>query len=148
MDLHHKLVTITGCTLGVNFSCNEAAGPAVPTKLLHLACLRAAQIRRSATNIARYWSELRESGESEHRLYLLDAWREASIFTPSERAALAFTEAMLGDDRSARHATCLLDQSEGLGEAERLALGRAVANVSSSNRLGIQFRAGARAHAA
>jgi AhpD family alkylhydroperoxidase len=62
--------------------------------LLELVKLRASQINRCAHCIDMHAKELRASGESEQRIYLLNAWRESPQYTPRERAALAWTEAV------------------------------------------------------
>jgi alkylhydroperoxidase family enzyme len=41
-----------------------------------------------------HWKDLRASGESEQKLYMLDAWREWDGYTPRERAALEWAEAV------------------------------------------------------
>jgi AhpD family alkylhydroperoxidase len=62
--------------------------------LLHLVRLRASQINGCAYCIDMHWKDLRALGESEQRLYALDAWRESPFYTPREEAALAWTEAV------------------------------------------------------
>jgi AhpD family alkylhydroperoxidase len=62
--------------------------------LLHLARLRASQINGCAYCLDMHWKDLRALGESEQRLYSLDAWRESPYYTDRERAALAWTEAV------------------------------------------------------
>ena len=62
--------------------------------LLELIKLRASQLNGCAHCIDMHSKELRADGESEQRLYLLDAWREAPLYSERERAALAFTEAV------------------------------------------------------
>ena len=62
--------------------------------LLHLIKLRASQINGCAYCIDMHWKDLRAIGESEQRLYGLDAWREAPYYTDRERAALAWTESV------------------------------------------------------
>ena len=62
--------------------------------LLQLIKLRASQINGCAYCIHLHATSLRKSGESEMRLYLLDAWREAPHYTARERAALAWTETL------------------------------------------------------
>jgi AhpD family alkylhydroperoxidase len=64
------------------------------TNLLDLVKLRASQINGCAFCIDMHSKDLRTSGETEQRLYLLDAWREAPFYTERERAALAWTEAV------------------------------------------------------
>src|SRR3979490_3121344 len=62
--------------------------------LLELVKLRASQINGCAHCIDMHSKELRADGENEQRLYLLDAWQEAPLYTDRERAALAWTEAL------------------------------------------------------
>src|SRR6478736_1457847 len=62
--------------------------------LLELIKLRASQINGCAHCIDMHTKELRADGESEQRLYLLNAWRESPFYSDRERAALAWTEAV------------------------------------------------------
>src|ERR1051326_9009257 len=63
-------------------------------KLLVLLKLRVSQINGCAYCIDMHWKDLRAQGESEQRLYGLDAWEESPYYTERERAALAWTEAV------------------------------------------------------
>src|SRR5271166_5673410 len=60
--------------------------------LLDLIKLRASQINGCAFCIDMHSKDLRAEGESESRVYLLNAWREAPFYSDRERAALALTE--------------------------------------------------------
>ena len=62
--------------------------------LVHLVKLRASQINECAYCIDMHWKDLRALGETEQRLYSLDAWRECPWYSDRERAALAWTEAV------------------------------------------------------
>jgi AhpD family alkylhydroperoxidase len=62
--------------------------------LLNLVYLRSSQINGCAYCLDMHWKDLRASGESEQRLYSLDAWRESPFYTDRERAALQWTEAV------------------------------------------------------
>jgi len=62
--------------------------------LIHLLKMRASQINGCAYCIDMHSIDARALGETEQRLYALDAWREAPFFTDRERAALAWTEAI------------------------------------------------------
>jgi AhpD family alkylhydroperoxidase len=62
--------------------------------LLHMVKLRASQINGCAFCIDMHWKDLRALGETEQRLYSLDAWRECPWYSDRERAALAWTEAL------------------------------------------------------
>ena len=63
-------------------------------KLLDLIKLRVSKINGCAYCIDMHWKDLRAAGESEQRLYALDAWRESPFYTERERAALAWAEAV------------------------------------------------------
>ena len=69
-------------------------GCGLEESLLHLVKLRASQINGCAYCIDMHWKDLRALGETEQRLYSLDAWRECPYYTERERAALAWTEAV------------------------------------------------------
>lgn len=69
------------------------AGSLDPT-LVHLVEIPASQINGCANCINMHTQSAREHGETEQRLYLLSAWREAPCYTARERAALAWTDAL------------------------------------------------------
>src|SRR5256885_8211310 len=62
--------------------------------LLHLIKLRTSQINGCAFCLDMHWKDLKAIGESDQRLYSLDAWRETPFYSDRERAALAWTEAV------------------------------------------------------
>lgn len=62
--------------------------------LIELIKMRASQINGCAFCLDMHSRDARKAGESEERLYMLNAWHESSRFTPRERAALAWTEAV------------------------------------------------------
>ena len=62
--------------------------------LLHLIKLRASQINGCAYCLDMHWKDLRAAGETEQRMYGLDAWAESPYYSDRERAALAWTEAV------------------------------------------------------
>ena len=63
-------------------------------KLMHLLKMRASQINGCAYCIDMHSIDARAAGETEQRLYALDAWRETPFFSDRERAALEWTEAL------------------------------------------------------
>src|SRR4051812_30645519 len=67
---------------------------AVDKMLLHLVKLRASQINGCAFCIDMHVKEALDDGEDAQRLHLLSAWRESPLYTPKERALLAWTEAL------------------------------------------------------
>ena len=62
--------------------------------LIELVKIRASQINGCAYCIDMHWKDARAAGESEQRLYGLDAWEESPYYTDRERAALAYVEAV------------------------------------------------------
>ena len=62
--------------------------------LVNLVCLRASQINGCAYCIDMHWKDLRAGGETEQRLYGLDAWEESPYYSDRERAVLAWTDAV------------------------------------------------------
>jgi AhpD family alkylhydroperoxidase len=62
--------------------------------LLHLVKLRASQVNGCAFCLDMHWKDLKAIGESDQRLYSLDAWRETDFYSAREKAALAWTEAV------------------------------------------------------
>jgi AhpD family alkylhydroperoxidase len=63
-------------------------------KLIHLIKLRASQVNGCAYCIDMHSIDARALGETEQRLYALDAWRETPFFSDRERAALEWTESL------------------------------------------------------
>src|SRR5262245_1301657 len=66
----------------------------LPKLLIGLVKMRASQINGCAYCLDVHSKEARKAGETEQRLYLLNAWRESHLFSPAERAVLAWTEAL------------------------------------------------------
>jgi AhpD family alkylhydroperoxidase len=62
--------------------------------LVHLVEIRASQLNGCANCLNMHTAEARAKGETEQRLYLLSAWREAPCYTERERAALGWTDAL------------------------------------------------------
>jgi AhpD family alkylhydroperoxidase len=70
-----------------------ANGHGVPSSMLELIHMRVSQINGCALCLDMHARSLKESGESDQRLFALAAWRETPYFTAAERAALALAEA-------------------------------------------------------
>src|ERR671930_2288927 len=64
------------------------------SELLHLIKMRVSQINGCAYCLDMHSKDLRAAGETEQRLYVLEAWRESPFYTDRERAALAWAEAV------------------------------------------------------
>jgi len=70
------------------------ANSGLEQSLYHLVKTRASQINGCAFCIHMHTRDARAHGETEERLYLLDAWRESPLYSDRERVALAWTEAL------------------------------------------------------
>src|SRR2546426_2805712 len=70
------------------------AKSSIEQSLLNLIYFRVSQINGCAYCLDMHSKDLRAAGETEQRLFVLDAWREAPFYTERERAALAFAEAL------------------------------------------------------
>jgi len=108
--------------------------------LLDLVRLRASQINGCAFCIDMHWKDLRARGEREERLYMLDAWREASFYSDRERAALAWAEAVTLVSESQVPDEVFALAKEQFSDAELVNLTLAVAAINSWNRLNVSFR--------
>ncbi len=109
--------------------------------LLELVKMRASQINGCAYCLDMHAKEARAAGETEQRLYLLDAWREAEhLYTGRERAALAWTEALtLIAEGHAPDEVYELARAQ-FGDAELAQLTLAIIAINGWNRLNIGFR--------
>jgi AhpD family alkylhydroperoxidase len=109
--------------------------------LIHLVKLRASQINGCAFCIDMHTRDARAAGEAERRLYLLDAWREAPLYTPRERAALAWTEAVTRVANGHVPDAVFEEARAQFSDKELADLTPAVAAINAWNRLAISFRA-------
>lgn len=71
-----------------------AVASSLEPTLIRLVEIRASQINGCANCINMHTQDAREKGETEQRIYLLSAWREAPCYSDRERAALGWTEAL------------------------------------------------------
>jgi len=108
--------------------------------LLNLMRLRASQLNGCAFCIDMHSKDLRAAGESEQRIYELDAWRETPFYSDREQAALAWTEAVtiLGDGHVPDD---VYEQARSqFSEKELIDLTLAIVAINGWNRLNIAFR--------
>ena len=115
-------------------------GCGLETTLLDLIKLRASQINGCAYCIDMHWKDLRAAGETEQRLYGLDAWEESPYYSDRERAALAWTEAVT-NIQDGHVPDSVYEQVRGSFTEKELAdLTVAVTAINSWNRLNIAAR--------
>jgi len=112
----------------------------IERSLLFLVQLRASQINGCAYCLDMHWKDLRAAGETEQRLYSLDAWRECPYYSDRERAALAWCEAVtLIRDGHAADSVAEEARSQ-FSDKELADLTVAVSTINAWNRLSIAAR--------
>ena len=110
------------------------------TSLQDLIKLRVSQLNGCAYCIDMHWKDLRAAGESEQRLYGLDAWEESPYYTDRERAALAWAESVT-NIQDGHVPDAVFDQVKNFFNDKELAdLTLAVTAINSWNRLSIAAR--------
>jgi len=110
------------------------------TKLLDLVYFRVSQINGCAYCLDMHSKDLRAAGESEQRLYTLEAWRESPFYTDRERAALAWAEAVT-TLRDKEVPDDVYEQARAqFSETELVNLTLAVITINGWNRFNIAFR--------
>jgi AhpD family alkylhydroperoxidase len=110
-------------------------------RLLHLVKMRASQLNGCAYCLDVHSKDARAAGESEQRLYLLDAWREVDLYDERERAALEWTEALTRIADGHVPDVVYAAAREHFSEEELVNLALAVVAINGWNRLAIAFRA-------
>jgi AhpD family alkylhydroperoxidase len=109
-------------------------------KLLHLVKMRASQINGCAFCLDMHSKDARADGETEQRLYSLDAWEEAPYYSDRERAALEWTESITLLNNGRVPDSSYERVRARFNEAEIATLTLAVAMINSWNRLNVALR--------
>ena len=108
--------------------------------LLHLVKMRVSQINGCAFCLDMHSKEARKDGDSEARLYLLSAWREAPLYSRRERAALGWAEALTLLPQTAAPDADYAAVKEQFSEKEIVDLTLAIGAINLWNRLAVGFR--------
>ncbi|WP_069882659.1 carboxymuconolactone decarboxylase family protein [Bosea sp. BIWAKO-01] len=109
--------------------------------LLELVKMRASQINGCAYCLHMHSADARKAGETEARLYLLSAWHESELYTPRERAALRWTEALTRLSEASASDEAFAELREHFSEAEAVNLSVAIGAINTWNRINAGFRA-------
>jgi AhpD family alkylhydroperoxidase len=109
--------------------------------LMELVKIRASQINGCAFCLHMHTATARKNGETEERLYLLDAWRESPLYSERERAALAWTEALtlLPDTQAPDDVYAALKKH--FTEEEQVKVTLLIVAINGWNRINVGFRA-------
>ena len=116
-----------------------AVASSLEPALVRLVEIRASQINSCANCINMHTADAREKGETEQRIYLLSAWREAPCYTDRERAALGWTEALtrLSEGRTLEGAREALKAH--FTEEEQVKLTLMINVINGWNRIAVGF---------
>jgi AhpD family alkylhydroperoxidase len=108
--------------------------------LMDLVVTRASQINGCAYCLDMHTADARKRGETEQRLYLLDAWRDSPLYSDRERAALAWTEALtvLHETRTPDDVYETLKAQ--FSEEEQVKLTLLIVAINGWNRINVGFR--------
>ena len=112
----------------------------IEQSLLNLIYFRVSQINGCAFCLDMHSKDLLAKGETEQRLFVLDAWREAPFYTDRERAALAWAEAVTKITGGNVPDEIYDEAREQFSEEELIDLTIAVTTINSYNRINIAFR--------
>lgn len=115
-------------------------GSGLEPSLIELVKMRASQINGCAFCLDMHSKDARAHGETEQRLYLLNAWRESPLYTDRERAALGWTEALtlVAQTQAPDHDYAALKQH--FSDAEQVKLTLLIGAINTWNRIAIGFR--------
>lgn len=116
-------------------------GCGLERKLLDLVKIRASQINGCAFCIVMHTNDARKHGESDEWMHLLNAWREAPIYSARERAALAWTEAVTLISKHHVSDQVYDEARQHFSEKEIIDLTAAVIAINAWNRAAIAFQA-------
>jgi AhpD family alkylhydroperoxidase len=116
----------------------DASGLEKP--LLELVKVRASQLNGCAFCLAMHTRDARKLGESDERMHLLNAWREAPVYSARERAALAWTEAVTLISEHHVPDEVYEEAKRQFSEKELVDLTAAVVAINGWNRASIAFR--------
>ncbi|MEY9535181.1 carboxymuconolactone decarboxylase family protein [Sinorhizobium fredii] len=120
-------------------STSIAVASSLEPTLIELVKIRASQINACANCINMHTAEARAKGETEQRIYLLSAWREAPCYTGRERAALAWTEALTRLSEGHTHESAYHALQAEFTEEEQVKLTLMINVINGWNRIAIGF---------
>ena len=109
--------------------------------LMELVKIRASQINGCAFCLDMHTAAARKAGETEQRLYLLDAWRDSPLYSERESAALAWTEALTRLAVNGAPNDVYQALKAQFSENEQVALTLLIVTINGWNRIQVGFRA-------
>ena len=116
-----------------------AVAASLDASLVELVKIRSSQINGCANCINMHTAEARGKGETEQRIYLLSAWREAPCYTERERAALGWTDALTRLSEGHTHEAAYVALKAQFTEEEQVKLTLMINIINGWNRLAVGF---------
>ena len=116
-----------------------AIAASLEPSLIELVKIRSSQINGCANCINMHTTEARNHGETERRIYLLSAWREAPCYTERERAALGWTEALTRLSEGHTHESAYGALQAQFSDEEQVKLTLMINIINGWNRLSVGF---------
>jgi AhpD family alkylhydroperoxidase len=118
---------------------SQAIASSLDPALVRLVEIRASQINGCANCINMHTQEARTQGETEQRIYLLSAWRQAPCYTDRERAALGWTEAMTRLSEGVSHESAYEALKAQFSDEEQVKLTLMINVINGWNRISVGF---------
>ena len=134
-DLYAMQPAIVKCLRGLG----DAAAEVIDAGLIHLVKIRASQINGCGFCMHMHAAEARGDNENQERLDVLPAWREMACFTPQERAALAWCEALTRVAQNGVSETVFAEVSAHFNPEELASLTAAIIAINGWNRIAVSY---------
>jgi AhpD family alkylhydroperoxidase len=142
MEVRHDYTKAYPAALKAMYGLQAAVNSSgLEPSLQELIKLRVSQVNGCAFCIDLHFREATAMGETPEPLYLLDAWREAPVYTPRERAALGWAEAVTLVSRTHVPDDVYAEARTHFKDTELVNLPLAVVAINGWNRFAIGFRA-------
>ncbi|HET7581758.1 MAG TPA: carboxymuconolactone decarboxylase family protein [Candidatus Limnocylindria bacterium] len=137
LDYHHELPAASRAMGQLERVVDDST---LEPALRELVKLRASQINGCAYCVDMHTKDATAMGEDVQRLHLVAVWRESPVFSPRERAALAWTEALTLLPQSGAPDEVYAEVAAQFDKAEQVALTVAIVAINGWNRLAVGFR--------
>ena len=134
-----NLLTAAPDVMKVWTGASLAIAASLEPSLTELVKIRASQINGCANCINMHATEARSQGETEQRIYLLSAWREAPCYTERERAALGWTEALTRLSEGHTHDNAYGALKAQFSDEDQVKLTLMINIINGWNRLSVGF---------
>jgi AhpD family alkylhydroperoxidase len=112
----------------------------IDATLMELIKIRASQMNGCGACLFMHTRDARKNGESEERIYMLDAWRESALYSERERAALAWTEALTRIQETGAPDDVYENLNAHFSQEEQIKITLLIGAINAFNRVNVGFR--------